>query len=182
MNNPTTFCIYRIVCFQTGKVYIGQSKQVKRRQADHFWSLRRKQHHNQKLQAAYNKYGRNSFYSEIIETNISADKIDEREIHWIAFYDSFQNGYNMTSGGQISGGNFKTIELNGSQYVSKQAASDATGLTIREIDVHLNRRRVQAKPYKKEPARRQRTIEESRVAPTKEELTAMAIRLGLLKP
>jgi len=27
------------------------------------------------------------------------EKLDEREIYWIKFYDSYNNGYNLTKGG-----------------------------------------------------------------------------------
>ena len=38
-----------------------------------------------------------------MKKNINYDDIDEREIYWIKYYDSFNNGYNSTIGGK--GGN-----------------------------------------------------------------------------
>lgn len=104
MADFTTHCIYRIVCFATGNVYVGQSKHTQKRRAAHFQKLRNRTHHSAKLQAAFNKYGEGSFYFEIIERDIAVEAINEREICWIAFYDSFNNGYNMTPGGQDAGG------------------------------------------------------------------------------
>lgn len=181
MANFTTYCIYRIVCFPTAKIYVGQSKRVQQRQSTHFQKLRKNKHHSQKLQAAFNKYGESAFFAEVIEANIPPDKINERESHWIAFYNSFRDGYNMTPGGQDSGGNFKAINIGGTQYSSKQAASEATGLTIREIDVHLRNHGGKVGNYKDPEKHQVRLKQRDRIA-TKNELTIMAIRLGLLKP
>ena len=35
MANDTTYCIYRIVCFVTGKCYIGQTSRQRRRKKEH---------------------------------------------------------------------------------------------------------------------------------------------------
>ena len=45
------------------------------------------------------KYGLNNFALEIIE-ECAQDKLDEREVYWIEYYDSYHNGYNETFGGQ----------------------------------------------------------------------------------
>jgi group I intron endonuclease len=140
MANSTTHCIYRIVCFQTFKTYIGQSKDKNRRQDEHFRSLRTNTHVNQRLQNAFNKYGEGSFYFEVIETNIPPNKVNEREVYWIAHYDSYRNGYNMTRGGEESGGNFRPIKLGDVEYASLQEAADSLGLTKRELQTALKRR------------------------------------------
>jgi len=45
------------------------------------------------LSRAFRKYGLENFTFEIIE-ECSPEKLNERERHWIHFYDSFYNGYN----------------------------------------------------------------------------------------
>lgn len=46
------------------------------------------------------KYNTNKDDFEIIEDNIETQKeADDREIYWISYYDSFNNGYNSTLGG-----------------------------------------------------------------------------------
>lgn len=45
-----------------------------------------------------NKYGLEHFHIEIIEECDLKD-LEEREIYWIQFYQSFKNGYNATLGG-----------------------------------------------------------------------------------
>lgn len=44
------------------------------------------------------KYGLNNFSFKIIE-ECSEKKLNDREIYWITFYDSYHNGYNETQGG-----------------------------------------------------------------------------------
>lgn len=86
-----------------GKVYIGQSKNVNKRKNKHFTLLRHNKHNNKHLQSAWNKYSEKNFVFEIIESfeSYDPDIINEREIFWIKYYNSFNKdfGYNNTSGG-----------------------------------------------------------------------------------
>lgn len=95
--------IYKITNLINNKVYIGQTK--------NHYSERFKQHknrYNQEYRESYNyplykamrKYGLDNFSFEPIE-KCEIDKLDEREIYWISFYDSFNKikGYNQTLGG-----------------------------------------------------------------------------------
>lgn len=51
-----------------------------------------------KFHNAIRKYGIDVWISEILE-EVEEDKLCEREIFWISFYDSYNNGYNLTHGG-----------------------------------------------------------------------------------
>lgn len=130
-SNRTTHSIYRIVCFVTGKCYVGQSNDPKKRRRDHFYLLNSGSHENPLLQRAYNKYGKGAFYFEILESNIpSLEEVNEREISWIAHFDSFHNGYNLTLGGKNTGGaNCRPCEWNGVQYVSVSVAARTLGIS-----------------------------------------------------
>lgn len=56
---------------------------------------------------------------EIIESEIeSQDIANEREIYWIAYYDSYHNGYNSTPGGQV--GNYSLGEKSHFAKVSEE--------------------------------------------------------------
>ena len=90
--------IYKIENIDTGTVYIGQSDDIDRRLKAHKASLKSGTHHNTYLQNSYNKHGERAFEYSIIEECDVAD-LDEREMFWIAEYDSFYSGYNMTTGG-----------------------------------------------------------------------------------
>lgn len=57
--------IYKIVNNVTKVSYVGQSRNVKKRVANHFNLLKRRQHPNQKLQNSYNKYGEEAFSWEL---------------------------------------------------------------------------------------------------------------------
>lgn len=93
--------IYRITNNINGKVYIGQTYNFKRRFRVHKKKLNNGEHYNEHLQRAWDKYGEENFSFDIIE-ECEIDKLNEREIYWIAFYDSFHNkdnGYNQNEGG-----------------------------------------------------------------------------------
>lgn len=93
--------IYKIECTVTNKVYIGQTtqKNFKKRMYRH-----RTDKIDTHLYRARDLYGWDSFKIIIVEDKISLDNgtqlLDEREIFWISYYDSFNNGYNSTKGGR----------------------------------------------------------------------------------
>lgn len=59
--------IYQIVNKINGKVYIGGTIDLRERFANHISELRNNRHHSIYLQRAYNKYGVESFYFEILD-------------------------------------------------------------------------------------------------------------------
>lgn len=91
--------IYKIENLVNGKVYIGQTKRMfKQRKDQHLYELRNGIKRNKKLQSAWNKYGEVNFKFVIIG-RYPISELDEKEIYFIEKYDSFRNGYNMTTGG-----------------------------------------------------------------------------------
>lgn len=90
--------IYGIVNTKTGKWYVGQAEDIKRRWGKHLRELRSGTHHSEKLQRSYEKHREGAFLFFILE-ECSIGELDAREIFWIAEKDSFRNGYNMTCGG-----------------------------------------------------------------------------------
>lgn len=59
--------IYRITNMANGKYYIGSADSFARRQWQHKYDLKRGQHKNPRLQAAWNKYGEEMFVFEVLE-------------------------------------------------------------------------------------------------------------------
>jgi hypothetical protein len=45
------------------------------------------------------KYGVDNFVYGIIEDNISAEDLNDKEVFYVSLYDSYRNGYNATAGG-----------------------------------------------------------------------------------
>jgi group I intron endonuclease len=59
--------IYKIVNIKNGKMYIGSSKNIKRRWSVHKSALKNNNHHSVYLQRAWNKYGKENFVYEVIK-------------------------------------------------------------------------------------------------------------------
>lgn len=90
--------IYKITNRVNNKVYIGQTHfTIEHRFKQHVKNFNI-EHRQQPLYKAFAKYGLDKFYVEKVE-EVECDKLNEREIYWIAYYDSFKNGYNATLGG-----------------------------------------------------------------------------------
>lgn len=98
--NVGIYCILNLI---NGKLYIGQSTNLNKREYDHFRHLNNGNHPNPHLQFAFNKYGRDNF-DFILITYCSEEELDELEQHYIAKYKTMDrnNGYNRDSGGSFS--------------------------------------------------------------------------------
>lgn len=59
--------IYRIQNIRTGDFYIGSTKDFSKRMVLHYNLLRRKKHHNARLQNSFNKHGESVFIFGIVE-------------------------------------------------------------------------------------------------------------------
>ena len=94
--------IYKITNKINGKIYIGQTiKSLKERWSGHLTSAHHPQprHAHIGLYLAINKYGAENFDLEVIDEANSEEELNEKEIYWIRYFDSYNTGYNMTTGG-----------------------------------------------------------------------------------
>lgn len=93
--------IYKITNIINGHIYIGLSRNIKKRFYHHKYNLKKGIHENDYLQKAWNKYGESSFLFEIIE-ECKEEELNEKELYWINYYGGFENPnlYNLRDGGK----------------------------------------------------------------------------------
>lgn len=132
------YCVYRIVCSTSLKSYIGQTCNPKKRIYEHFRRLKSNQHHNLHLQSAFNQYGVDAFYSEVIETDIPVGEVDNRERYWITHFDSLLNGFNKAPGGNLAYRG-KPCIWNGKRYDSISAAAFDIGINAATLHERLDK-------------------------------------------
>lgn len=95
---PGYYFVYRATNKANGKVYIGITNDFTYRQYHHFLDARRgcPLHFHR----AIRKHGEHAFEWAILSRCSCADLASVTEQKDIEFYDSYRNGYNMTTGGQ----------------------------------------------------------------------------------
>jgi group I intron endonuclease len=100
--------IYKLENTITGKVYIGKTVgSLSKRLNSHKWSASRNS--PTKLAKSIRKHGIESFVASVVEQVESITALNEREIYWIEYYDSYKKGLNSTTGGD-GGDNSKHID------------------------------------------------------------------------
>ena len=119
--------IYKITNTINGKFYIGQTIQnVKERFYQHCATKCSQAILNMVIHKAITKYGKSNFTIEVIEEVESAN-LNDRERYWIRYYDSYNNGYNSTEGGQDGIKLFKNLDT---ESIIREYKS---GKSLREI-------------------------------------------------
>lgn len=92
------YTIYKIVNKINGKVYIGFSVNFEKRMMDHQHAAKTEKN---KFYNAIRKYGWDNFVSEIIyQSKDGQFTLNVMENYFIVEYDSYNNGYNSTLGGE----------------------------------------------------------------------------------
>lgn len=91
--------IYKFQNQINGHIYIGQSTDIERRYKQHLYDAKHPERPNTGIEDPIRKYGIENFSFSIIQL-CEEEKLDEREIYWIAYYDSYYHGYNKTKGGK----------------------------------------------------------------------------------
>lgn len=132
--------IYKITNTVNNLVYIGQAKDINRRFIAHRYAEHNpnaSEYHNQ-IHTAMREYGIENFLFETIE-ECQVEKLNEREKYWIAYYNSYKNGYNGTDGGDFEQVD-SSGEANGRAYMTENEVN-----YIRECyNNHINFRDVYA--------------------------------------
>lgn len=110
--------VYMYTSKTSQKSYIGQTMHSLKRRKSSGYSA----HFNN----AIRKYGWNDFESKILG-KYPQDQLNEMESHWISFYDTVNNGYNCTVGGNGSRG-----------YKQSKETIDKKSTRIVQYDLHGN--------------------------------------------
>lgn len=107
--------IYKITNTITNQSYIGQTKTkrgfksrychkgegIERVYKFHLYLKNKGETFNEHLFYSIEKYGFDAFeITEVLDTAMSAEELDEKEIYYIDYYDSYNNGFNLTLGGE----------------------------------------------------------------------------------
>lgn len=83
-------------------VYVGQTVQLEVRHKKHIqydpFNLNTREY-DYPLSRGIRKYGEEEYELIILEDNLLKEELNEREKYWIAFYDTYFNGYNQSTGG-----------------------------------------------------------------------------------
>jgi len=99
--------IYKATCLKTNKYYIGQT--YRNKSVSSKWLLnqriikhlgRLKKHNNNKFYNAIEKYSEAQFKWEVLLCCFDIDTLNKFESYYISFYNSMNEGYNSTTGGE----------------------------------------------------------------------------------
>ena len=91
-----------------GRVYIGQSVNISKRK-NYYRNSCSKRGVQPKISNSIKKYGWDNHSFEVIE-ECRVEELDKREIYWINFYNSIQEGMNIREGGGQGKLHLQTIE------------------------------------------------------------------------
>lgn len=97
MNNENKpYSIYVIRNNINDRVYVGQTTNMNDRWSAHMAPSASKAQPNQELYMDMDRFGRNNFWYEVIDTCESQSEADDLEELWIAKLDGYNVGYNRT--------------------------------------------------------------------------------------
>lgn len=98
------YYIYLLQNKINNKIYVGFTKNLKRRMYEHFWHAKKLTHSNKKwyIHNSINKYGKDNFSITEWEIFDNIEDALEAEQFWISFFRSWDRnfGYNLTRGGE----------------------------------------------------------------------------------
>lgn len=123
-----TIGIYKITNLINTKSYIGQSVNIEKRWEKHKKIYLKENSHTYRypLYSAFRKYGIENFSFEILE-KCNKEELNNKEIYWINFFNTFFNGYNQTLGGN------QTLKIPKENIIGIIKDLKETDLTVKEI-------------------------------------------------
>lgn len=126
---PSIQGIYMIKCIASGRIYIGQSVNIKGRAQEHRRALEKGIHNNRIMQNNFNKYGQKKFIIKVVEEIKDTKKLTNRENYWANYYNSFDKnkGFNICP--------IKSSVISNSSFSQKFIGSLNGGSKLTEKDV-----------------------------------------------
>lgn len=155
--------IYCAVNVGNDKRYIGQTtRELKRRRNEHIAQANNGS--ELAIHQAIRKYGEDSFKWSAIDQAYNQEDLDEKEIYWIDYYDTFYTGgYNMARGGQFNlsdypdemsamrgGREFLVFDLDGNfvrEVISQTEFADEIGVSPKTVNHVLMNRKNSTRGY-----------------------------------
>ena len=123
--------IYKVINLINNKIYIGKTTQklnirINQHKYDAF-----KNNKKSYFYKSIRKYGWDNFKWEIIDNALSERDLNDKEVHWISYYDSNNSdiGYNLTNGGDGSVGYKPSKETMRKKHENPTSAK----LTIKQV-------------------------------------------------
>lgn len=137
--------IYKVTNDINNKIYIGKTiKTIEER-----WWQHTNSHinDNTKFHRAILKYGKEHFHIEIIEKDVKESELDERERYWINYFNSYENGYNSTLGGDgtLLFPKDKVLETYKKNKMNKQKTLEELGCCKQVLDRVLKEENLQVR-------------------------------------
>lgn len=125
--------IYKITNLLNNKSYIGQSINIANRWTEHKRVAFKEtdKAYNYPLYRAIRKYGLENFIFEVLE-ECSEPDLNDREMYWISFFNTFNDGYNLTPGG----GGQRKYEIQ--QILNIYKENNSISATAKVIGCHPN--------------------------------------------
>lgn len=125
--------IYKITNELSGMSYVGQASNIASRIYQHLHSSisETASDYDYPLHRAFRKYGSDNFSFEILE-ECDRSVLNDREMYWIAFYDTYKNGYNQTAGGYQSVRQIKLTEADVEKIRDRLSNTEDSFATIAE--------------------------------------------------
>lgn len=92
-----TQCIYKIINVINNKFYVGSAVNFQKRKARHLWRLKRGDHANKHLQAAWNMYGEAAFVFAIVQEVPAGQDLLAAENVWLKEHVGKEYCYNIAT-------------------------------------------------------------------------------------
>lgn len=122
--------------FPNGKTYVGLTKQSPQDR----WGVNGANYKKQRVYKYILEFGWNNIEHIIVKDKLSESEAAELEKELIIKYDSVNNGYNITYGGETSGGTALFYEYKGNEYTIYELAEISdTGISPHGIQTRLRR-------------------------------------------